>query len=154
MTPAWTRVILRPSHVYGPGGWYAEEIVKRLRQPGRLVVVGRGQNWWDVVRVEDVASACLLAAERASAGALFHVVDDRPIRYREFAALTARALGVGPPRSVPVWLAALITGRDPVTAVTRSARSSNQRIKSELGWQLRFPSAEVGVPDAVAQLSP
>ncbi|MGH9060803.1 MAG: NAD-dependent epimerase/dehydratase family protein, partial [Acidimicrobiales bacterium] len=141
-------VILRPSHVYGAGGWYAEEIVKRLRQPGRLVVIGRGENWWDVVRVEDVAGACVLAAEQAPAGALYHVVDDRPIRYREFAGLTASALGVGAPRSVPVWLARLTTGRDPVTAVTRSARSSNQRIKAQLGWSPRFPTADVGVPDA------
>jgi nucleoside-diphosphate-sugar epimerase len=146
-------VILRPSHVYGPGGWYAEEIVKRLRQPGRLVVVGRGENWWDVVRVEDVAGACVLAAEQAPAGALYHVVDDRPIRYREFAGLSASALGVGAPRSVPVWLARLISGRDPVTAAVRSARSSNQRIKEQLGWSPRFPTADVGVPDAVAQLA-
>jgi nucleoside-diphosphate-sugar epimerase len=146
-------VILRPSHVYGAGGWYAEEIVKRLRQPGRLVVVGSGENWWDVVRVEDVANACVLAAERAPAGALYHVVDDHPIRCRDFAGLTARALGVGPPRHVPVWLARLVSGRDPVSAVMRSARSSNALIKSELGWQPRFPSAELGVPDAVAHLA-
>ena len=36
--------VVRPAHVYGPGGWYAEEIVKRLRQPGRLAVVGKGDN--------------------------------------------------------------------------------------------------------------
>ena len=29
-------VVIRPSHVYGPGGWYAEELVARLRQPGRF----------------------------------------------------------------------------------------------------------------------
>jgi hypothetical protein len=40
-----------------------------------------------------------------------------------------------------------------VRAVVRSARSSNAHIKSELGWQPRFPSAREGVPDAVARLS-
>jgi NAD dependent epimerase/dehydratase family len=64
-------VMIRPSHVYGPGGWYAEEIVKRLKRPGRFVVTGSGQNWWDVVRVEDVATACVEAAERAPACALY-----------------------------------------------------------------------------------
>jgi nucleoside-diphosphate-sugar epimerase len=146
-------IIIRPSHVYGPGGWYAEEIVKRLRQPGRIVVIGRGHNWWDVVRVEDVASACVTAAERAPDGALYHVVDDRPIRYYEFVALTAEALGVGPPRHVPVWLARLVTGGDPVSAVVRSARSSNARIKNELGWEPRYPAAHQGVPDAVARIA-
>jgi nucleoside-diphosphate-sugar epimerase len=146
-------IIIRPSHVYGPGGWYAEEIVKRLRHPGRLVVVGSGQNWWDVVRVEDVATACVQAAERAPAGSVYHVVDDEPIRYYDFVALTAQALGVGKPRRIPSWLAQRVTGRDPVAAVVRSARSSNERIKRELGWTPRYGSAQVGVPDAITRLT-
>ncbi len=145
-------VIIRPSHVYGAGGWYAEEIVKRLRQPGRLAVVGSGQNWWDVVRVEDVATACVTAAESARAGSLYHVVDDEPVRYHDFVAMTAHALGVGPPRHVPAWLARRVAGGDPVAAVTRSARSSNRRIKDELGWAPRYATASAGVPDAVARL--
>jgi nucleoside-diphosphate-sugar epimerase len=145
-------VIIRPSHVYGPGGWYAEEFVKRLKQPGRFAVVGSGENMWDVVRVEDVASACVDAAERAPAGSLYHVVDDEPITYYDFVALTAEALGVGAPRRIPVWLARLAAGADPVKAATRSARSLNGRIKAELGWKPRYPTAREGVPDAVAKL--
>lgn len=145
-------VIIRPSHVYGPGGWYAEEIVKRLGQPGRFVVIGSGENWWDVVRVEDVASACITAAERAPDGALYHVVDDEPITYYDFVAATAAALGVGSPRRIPAWLARRVAGDGPVRAVVRSARSSNERIERELGWRPSYPSARVGVPDAVAKL--
>jgi nucleoside-diphosphate-sugar epimerase len=142
--------IVRPSHVYGPGGWYAEEFVKRLRQPGRFAVIGRGDNWWDVVRVEDVATALVLAAEKAPSGSVYHAADDEPIRFYDFIALTAKAMGVGPPRRIPSALARLAAGRDAVTAVTRSARSSNVRLKADLGWEPRFPTAEQGVPDAVA----
>lgn len=145
-------VLIRPSHVYGPGGWFVEEFVDRLRRPGRFAVIGSGDNWWDVVRVEDVASACADAAERAPAGALYHVVDDEPIRFYDFVALAATALGTGPPRRTPAWLARLVAGSDPVRAVTRSAKSSNARIKSELGWAPRFPTAREGVPDAIAAL--
>lgn len=145
-------VILRPSHVYGPGGWYAAEIVARLRQPGRLAIVGRGRNWWDVVHVEDVATAFADALERAPDRVTYHVVDDEPIRYEEFVALTARALGRGRPRHIPVWLARLAAGPDPVRAVIRSARSSNARIKSELGFSPRFANAADGVRDAVSRL--
>lgn len=144
--------IVRPSHVYGPGGWYVQEVVGRLRQPGRFAVIGSGANLWDVVHVEDVATACVSAAERAPAGALYHVVDDEPIPYYDFVALTASALGVGPPRRIPAWVARLAAGEGPIRAVTRSARSSNARIKSELSWSPRFPSAREGVPDAVSQL--
>ena len=117
------------------------------------MVIGSGENWWDVVRVENVASACVQAAERAPDGAVYHVADDDPIHYYDFVALTAKALGVGPPRRVPAWLAKRVTGADPVCAVVRSARSSNGRIKQELGWEPRFASASVGVPDAVARLA-
>jgi len=63
------------------------------------------------------------------------------------------ALGVGKPHRVPAWLARLAAGRDPVTAVVRSARSSNERLKRELGWRPRWASAREGVPDAVAKLA-
>jgi nucleoside-diphosphate-sugar epimerase len=144
--------VMRPSHVYGPGGWYAEEFVKRLRQPGRFAMIGKGHNWWDVVHVDDVATACVDAAERAPAGALYHVVDDDPIRYGDFVRLTAKALGKGPPRSIPPFVARLAAGADPVRAVMRSARSVNGRIKGDLGWRPRYPSAHQGVPAAVAAL--
>jgi nucleoside-diphosphate-sugar epimerase len=146
-------VVVRPSHVYGPGGWYAEEFVKRLRQPGRFAVIGKGDNWWDVVRVEDVAAALADAAERGPAGSIYHVVDDEPITFYDFIALTARSMGLGPPRRVPVWLASLAGGRNAVRAVLRSARSSNKRLKEELGWSPTYPTAKEGVPDAIAKLT-
>lgn len=146
-------VVVRPSHVYGPGGWYATEIVPRLRQPGRFAVVGSGANMWDVVHVDDVASALSAACTMAPAGETYHVVDDEPLTYGDFMALTARALGVGAPRHIPVFLARLVAGGNAVAAVTRSARSSNEKIKRELGWSPRFPSAREGVPAAIAALS-
>jgi len=146
-------VVLRPGHVYGPGGWYEHEFVRRLRQPGRFAVVGSGDNWWDVVHVDDVAGAFVTALEQAPPGALYHVADDDPITLFDFVALTAEALGVGRPRRIPAALARLAAGRDAVTAVVRSARTSNERIKRELGWAPRFPTAREGVPAAVSELA-
>lgn len=145
-------VVLRPCHIYGPGGWYAEEMIKRLRAPGRFAVIGRGDNWWDTVHVDDVAAAIVTAAERAEAGSLFHVCDDAAITYYDFMALTARQLGLGPPRRIPASIARLAAGSDTVAAVTRSARNSNAKIKRELGWTPRWPSSQEGVPAVIAQL--
>ncbi|MEK6277683.1 MAG: NAD(P)-dependent oxidoreductase [Actinomycetota bacterium] len=145
-------VVIRPSHVYGPGGWFESEFVARLRQPGRFAVIGRGDNWWDVVRDVDVVQAFALAVEKAPPGSTYHVVDDEPIRFYDFVALAAERLGLGSPRRIPAWLARIAAGGDPVTAATRSARSSNAKIKDELGWQPRFPTARVGVADAVAAI--
>jgi nucleoside-diphosphate-sugar epimerase len=145
-------VVVRPSHVYGPGGWYAHELIARLRQPGRLAVIGSGKNLWDVVHVDDVAAALVLAVEQAQAGEIYHVVDDEPVAFYDFMALTATALGVGPPRRVPAAVARLIAGGPAVAAATRSARSSNAKLKRELGWQPRFQHAREGVADTVARL--
>jgi nucleoside-diphosphate-sugar epimerase len=146
-------IVIRPSHVYGPGGWYANELVARLRQPGRFAVVGRGENLWDVVHVSDVVAALIAAAESAPPGSTYHVVDDQPISFYEFMALTARTLGVGAPRRLPVGLARLFAGANAVDAIVRSARSSNAKIKRELGWEPRFPTALEGVQDSVRRLA-
>jgi nucleoside-diphosphate-sugar epimerase len=145
-------VVVRPSHVYGPGGWYANELIPRLRQPGRFAVIGSGENLWDVVHVDDVAAALVLAAESGPPGSIYHVVDDEPVTFHGFMALTAEALGVGAPRHIPAALARVVAGRNAVDAVIRSARSSNAKIKRELGWRPRFATAREGVPDAVARL--
>jgi nucleoside-diphosphate-sugar epimerase len=148
-----TAVVMRPSHVYGPGGWYAEELLKRLRQPGRFAVIGSGENLWDVVHVDDVVAALILGAETAAGGSIYHVVDDEPISFYDFMALSAEALGVGPPRRIPSMLARAVAGANAVDAVVRSARSSNAKIKAELAWRPRFASAREGIPDAVARLA-
>ena len=127
-------------------------MVKRLEGFGRFAVIGRGDNLWDVVRAEDVASACVLACERAPAGAVYHCVDDEPLTYYDFMRLTADALGLGAPRRVPAGLARIVAGRHVIGAVVRSARSDNSLLKDELGWSPRYPSAAVGVPDAIARL--
>ena len=67
--------------------------------------------------------------------------------------VAARELGLGPPRRIPTALARLIAGPNAVAAVVRSARSSNAKLKRELGWRPRYPSAEEGVPATIAALA-
>lgn len=146
-------VVIRPCHVYGPGGWYAKELVRRLRQPGRFAVIGSGANLWDVVHVDDVVAALALAVDaEAALGGTFHVADDQSLTFYEFMKLTADALGVGAPRRIPAALVRLIAGTNAVDALVRSARTSNAKIRAELGWQPSFPTAREGVPDAIGRL--
>jgi nucleoside-diphosphate-sugar epimerase len=144
-------VVIRPSHIYGPGGWYRDELIAQLRKPGRFCVIGRGDNLWDVVHVDDVVSALVFALESAPSGETYHCADDEPITYYEFMALSARTLGLGPPRRVPAALARLAAGRNAVDAVLRSARSSNAKLRAT-GWAPEYPTAATGVPAALRQL--
>ncbi|HVP01237.1 MAG TPA: NAD(P)-dependent oxidoreductase [Solirubrobacteraceae bacterium] len=145
--------IIRPCHVYGPGGWLASEMIPLLRRPGRFAVIGSGENLWDVVHVDDVACACALALESAGPGEIFHCADDVPTTYREFMTRVAAALGTGPPRSLPVWIARIAAGSGPVATVVRSGRTSNAKLKTELGWRPRYPDSREGIPAAVAALA-
>ena len=144
-------VIVRPSHVYGPGGWYADELIAQLRKPGRFCVIGRGDNLWDVVHVDDVVTALLFALADAPAGETYHCADDEPITYFDFMALSAETLGLGSPRRIPVAVARLAAGGNAVDAVVRSARSSNAKLRAT-GWEPAYPTAATGVPAALASL--
>ena len=142
-------VVLRPSHVYGPGGWFAHLVTDMRR--GLFRVPGRGDNWWDVVHVDDVASALALALA-APAGSAFHVVDDEPVRMNDFFQELARLMGKRGVGHAPLFLARLLRGKGAVAAAVRSARSSNARLKRELGWQARYPDYRAGLAATLTAL--
>ena len=139
-------VVLRPSHVYGAGGWLAELLGRMFRIPGD------GENLWDVVHVDDVVSACALLLERGEPGQAYHVVDDTPLTANEFFAAIAQALERKPFGHVPAWLAKLAAGGGAVVAATRSAKSTNAKLKA-LGWTPAHPRAVDALPDVVAALT-
>jgi len=144
-------VTVRPSHVYGPGGWFAG-IVTDMRR-GLFRVPGRGDNWWDVVHVDDVAAAIVLATT-APAGSAFHVADDEPVRMNDFFQEVARLCGKQSVGHAPLFLARLLRGKGAVAAAVRSARSSNARLKAELGWTPLYPNYRLGLAatmDALAR---
>jgi nucleoside-diphosphate-sugar epimerase len=142
-------VVVRPSHVYGPGGWFAH-LVTDIRR-GLFRIPGSGDNWWDVVHVDDVASALTLALA-APAGSAFHVVDDEPVRMNDFFQEVARLMGKSGVGHAPLFLARLLRGKGAVAAAVRSARSSNARLKRELGWELRYPDYRVGLAATLTTL--
>ena len=144
-------VVVRPSHVYGAGGWFAG-LVRDLER-GRFRVPGSGENLWDMAHVEDVAEAFALAATAPRPQALYHVVDDTPVTMNQVVDATASALSKKPPGHVPIWLARLVAGRNAIDAAVRSARSSNARLKRDLGWTPRHPSSLEAIPDVVRALA-
>ena len=147
-------VIIRPSHVYGPGGWYEQEFVKRLRAAGPLrghrlgrELVGHGPR-----RGRRDRAASTPPSARPP-GSLYHVVDDEPISYYDFALLTTQALGVGQPAADP-GLARAPRRRAPTRSRPSCARraAATPASSAQLGWEPRFASSRDGVPDAIAAI--
>ncbi len=85
---------------------------------------------------------------------IFNVVDDDPAPVRDWLPVLADALGAGPPRRFPRWLARLVAGEAAVVMGTEARGASNAKAKRELGWEPRHPSWREGFVAAYASTAP
>jgi len=86
-------VVLRPTYVYGPFGYYSEQLARSTRSGGILLVNG-GTGLCNSLYVDNLVEAMFLAARHEKApGEVFHISDADPITWREFVEGHARGLG-------------------------------------------------------------
>jgi nucleoside-diphosphate-sugar epimerase len=134
-------VVLCPTMIYGRGhGPHRESIqVPRLialaRKHGVARHVGRGENVWSNVHIDDLVQLYLLAVERAPAGA-FYYAENGENAYREIAAAISRMLGFGGrTEAMPIDQAVAEFGE----IAAQFSYGSNSRVRAvrarrELGW--------------------
>lgn len=116
---------------------------------GRLPIVGRGDGMWSNIHLDDAASA-MVAATEGMRGGLWHVVDDRPATVGDFFRTFARLLEAREPRMVPTWLARMFVGVATTTFLTASTRTTNEKIRRDLGWRPAYPTHREGLEQVVA----
>jgi nucleoside-diphosphate-sugar epimerase len=138
-------IVLRYGLFYGAANDGLIDPVRKRQYP----IVGDGGGVTSFVHLDDAAAATVLALEHDGPG-LFNVVDDDPAPAREWLPVYAEALGAGPPRRVPRWLARLIAGEAAVVMGTEARGASNAKAKRELGWEPRYPSWREGFAAAYA----
>lgn len=132
--------IFRLAGIYGPGaGRNALETVKsgrarRIIKPGQMF--GR-------IHVEDIAGVLLASIARPNPGAIYNVADDEPAAPQDVIAFAAELLNVTPPPEVPFEEADISEAARSFYADNR--RVANDRIKDELGVQLRHPTYRHGL---------
>jgi nucleoside-diphosphate-sugar epimerase len=115
-------------------------------------IVGDGGGMLSFIHLDDAATATVLAIEHGEPG-IYNVVDDDPAPVREWLPVLATALGAGPPRRVPRWLAWLVGGDLAVVMGTQTRGASNAKAKRQLGWTLRHPSWREGFGAAYGSLA-
>jgi nucleoside-diphosphate-sugar epimerase len=116
-------VVLRLAAIYGPGRGVREKILR-----GDYRTAGEGDIWFSRIHVLDLVTILRAAIERAPAGAVYCVGDDRPSTQREYADWLSAHLGKPRPEA------------GPTTVAHRGRRVRNDRLKRELGVTLRYPS--------------
>lgn len=134
-------VILRLSAIYGPAlgpNQPARGVRQRLRS-GDYKLWDGGRYYFSRIYIDDLVRVIRIAAERAPAGAMYVVGDDRPCTQGEYGRYLAAHLRLPPPVSVD---------SHQTTGVRRQAirghRLKNERMKRELGFSLLYPSYREG----------
>jgi len=126
------------------GGFYGaanDGLVPAVRKR-QFPIVGDGGGVMSFIHLDDAAAATVLALENGRPG-VYNITDDEPAPVREWLPVLAEALGAGPPRRVPSWLARLIMG-GVMVMMTEARGASNAKARRELGWTPRYPSWRQG----------
>jgi nucleoside-diphosphate-sugar epimerase len=110
----------------------------------RLPVIRGDAGQLPLIHVDDAVGATICALDRAPAGSVYDIVDDRAVSMTEIVDALARYTGSPMPFRVPAWLPRLLA---PYMSRMTSLRMplSNARAKAELGWRPRFPTMNDGM---------
>ena len=130
--------IFRLPGIYGKG----RSQLDSLRNGTAKRIVKQGQIF-SRIHVEDIAGILAASMARPNPGRIYNVADDEPCPPQDVVTYAAELLGVSPPPEVAYELANL----SPMARsfYDDSKRVSNARIKSELGYELKYPNYRVGL---------
>jgi nucleoside-diphosphate-sugar epimerase len=96
------------------------------------------------IHVDDAARATIAALDHGPAGAVYDIVDDRPVSFSTIVETLAAAAGAPRPLAIPAWLLRLVM---PYMADMVGLRLtlSNENATRELGWRPAFPTIDEGL---------
>src|SRR5438876_3626018 len=98
-------VSLHYGSFYGPES--TAPLIDLLRRRSLPLPAG-GQTFMSWIYIEDAAAAIVAALEHGRAGQAYNIVDDEPVRVRDFFALLARQSHTPMPLSLPAWVMRLV----------------------------------------------
>ncbi len=130
--------VFRLAGIYGPG---RNQLVA-LREGRARRIVKKGQVFGRI-HVDDIATVLEASMTKPNPGAIYNVVDNEPEDPAAVVEHAARLLGVTPPPLEPYETA-------PMSPMARSfyedcRRVRNDRIRRELGVELRYPTYREGL---------
>jgi nucleoside-diphosphate-sugar epimerase len=142
-------ISLRYGAFYAPGSLVP--ILAMLRRRSLpLPDGGRAITSW--IYLEDAAAATVAALERGRAGEAYNIVDDEPVRNKEFFAFLCQQAHLPKTLTLPAWLMRPLAPYATDFFAT-SIRVSNAKAMRELGWKPAIaPTYREGIQKALAVL--
>jgi nucleoside-diphosphate-sugar epimerase len=142
-------VVLRYGLFYGPDAPSTVAMIEMVRKR-RLPVVRGDAGLLPVIHIDDAVDATVRALDAAPAGAVYEIVDDRPVSMTDIVQAIAEYTGARAPLRVPAWVPRLVAPyMARVTAVRMSL--SNLRATADLGWRPRYPTMRDGLARMLRQ---
>lgn len=134
-------VVIRPTMIYGGGHGVRKEsaqvpaLIENAKRAGIGLHIGRGENIWANVHIDDVVDLYVLALQKAPAGALYYVENGEEA-LKSVAASISRLLGFGgKTRNWPPQEAEAALGPKAHSSFASNSRVRGKRSRAELGWQ-------------------
>jgi nucleoside-diphosphate-sugar epimerase len=138
--------VFRLAGIYGPGRNQREGVKRgtahRIVKPGQVFCR---------IHVEDIAQVLRASMARPHPGAIYNLADDEPAPPQDVVAYATDLLGLPPLPEIPFDQAQL----SPMAAsfYADSRRVRNDRIKTELGVVLKYPTYREGLQALLAGMS-
>lgn len=130
--------VFRLAGIYGPGRSQIEGVksgkAHRINKPGHVFCR---------IHVEDIAQVLRASMARPNPGAIYNLADDEPAPPQDVVKYAAELAGVAVPPEVPYDRAQLTPMAASFYADCR--RVKNDRIKTELGVALKYPTYREGL---------
>jgi len=135
-------VVLRLAGIYGPGrGYWLQQFLT-----GEAQLDGRGERILNMVHRDDVVGVIIKALQLAHPGEILNVVDNEPVNQLTCFEWLSKRLGRPLPPSTTTDI-----GMARKRGLT-SKRVSNRRLRSELGYELKFPTFREGYEREIGRL--
>jgi nucleoside-diphosphate-sugar epimerase len=140
--------VFRLPGIYGPGRSALEQVkagtARRIDKPGQV---------FSRIHVEDIAGTVLLAITERHGGSLYNVADDLPAAAADVVVFACELLGEPVPPLVAWEQAAPDMSAMARSFYAENRRVRNERIKTELGVVLRYPTYREGLRAIASSLA-
>lgn len=134
--------IFRLSGIYGPGRNYFSVL-----KSGRAERIHKEGTLFSRIHIEDIVQALILSMEKPTPGEIYNLADDFPAASSDVVSYAAELMGVAVPPLIPYDQAEL----SPMLKAfyQDSKKISNEKIKKDLGFKLKYPTYREGLKSLI-----
>lgn len=117
---------------------------ERLQQ-GMPALAPQDDVYTNHIHADDLARACMMALWHGRPGAALNVTDDTDLKMGDYLDVAAQLFGLPKPPRVSREQAAQVLSPMVMSFMSESRRLNNERMKTDLGLRLRYPTVEQGL---------